>query len=500
VATADDTYGLGKNLPHRPDFLARELAAILDAVPVGLFTVDGHGRIELWNREMVRLTGLTPKQAVGRVCTELSTFPCDQTACPKRPEECPLLRGEAIDRVECTVRHKSGEEIPVLKNARPILDDAGNVVGAVETITDLRPIKKLERAVSRYESDEEAEWRLGRLVGKSHAMQEVYHRIRLAAASDATVLLLGETGTGKELAAEAIHERSRRRDSPLIKINCSALPETLLESELFGHEKGAFTGAVSSKPGRFELADGGTIFLDEIGDISPLIQLKLLRVLQEHEFERVGGTTPRKVDVRIIAATHRDLKKLVQEEKFRHDLYYRLRVFVITLPPLRERKEDIPLLVDTFIERFNRKTGKHIRGVTPEVALCLMDYCWPGNVRELENAIEHAFVTCQTDRIDLFDLPVEIRMTELRRLECERWQPPFPFEPPRPGPPEPVKSGGRIIDREQLLAALRATGWNKAETARRLGVDRTTVWRKMRRWGIPMAAPADAAGGANRHD
>jgi two-component system response regulator HydG len=320
--------------------------------------------------------------------------------------------------------------------------------------------------------------RMGRLVGSSHRMHLVYERTHLAANSHTTVLILGETGTGKELVAEAIHFASSRKQGPLVKVNCSALSENLLESELFGHVKGAFTGAIKDKVGRFEAAHEGTIFLDEIGDISPLIQLKLLRVLQEKEIEPVGSSQTQKVDVRVLAATNKDLRSMVREGQFRQDLYYRLRVFQIDLPALREHKEDIPLLVESFMERFNRQTGKSIRSISDEVKQCFMDYCWPGNVRELENTIEHAYVTCQGNEIGLFDLPPELRMTEFRAAECR-------------GRAE-TKSKGKsaaasgATTRDQLVKMLESCGWSKAEAARRLGLNRATIWRKMKQWGIPM--------------
>jgi len=220
------------------------------------------------------------------------------------------------------------------------------------------------------------------------------------------------------MVGDACHLGSARRERPFVRVNCSALSESLLEGELFGHVRGAFTGAVQDKIGRFEAVDGGTILVDEIGDISPVIQLKLLRVLQERQLERVGESAPRKVDVRVICATHRDLRELVREGRFREDLFYRIRVFPMELPPLRRHKSDIPLLVDAFVQRFNLQTGKRILGLQPDALRCLMDCCWPGNVRELENAIEHAFVTCQSDRIGLFDLPTEFRVAELRDAYC----------------------------------------------------------------------------------
>jgi len=371
---------------------------------------------------------------------------------------------------------------PVLKNARVLKDNHGHLLGIVETVTDIRPLKRLEREVSVFKETVITREEIGRLVGKSHAMQQVYERIRLAGNSEATVLIEGETGTGKELIAEAIHYESERKGKALVKLNCSALSENLLESELFGHVKGAFTGAVKDKIGRFELAHGGTIFLDEVGDLSPLIQLKLLRVLQEKEIERVGESVTRKVNVRMIAATHGNLRDMVKEGKFRKDFYYRLRVFSIPVPPLQKRKEDIPLLVKSFLTRFNASTGKRIKGVSNDVNRCFMDYCWPGNVRELENAIEHGFVTCQGDELGLFDLPIEIRMLELRRVECRGNK-----SPDQLSIPDQFYSADTP---EQLIAVLKACNWNKSEAARRLGIKRTTVWRKMKRWGISLTLPA----------
>jgi len=248
-----------------------------------------------------------------------------------------------------------------------------------------------------------------KIIGKSRAMQQVFTAIRAAAASEATILIQGESGTGKELVAGAIHFNSDRRKGPLVAVNCSALSENLLESELFGHVKGAFTGANRDRMGRFEEASGGSIFLDEIGELSPLIQVKLLRVLQEREVERVGDSRKRRIDIRIITATHNDLYARVREGHFREDLYYRLKVFPIRLPPLQERREDIPILADHFIRGMNRQTGKTVTGLSPGAMRIFMDYPWPGNVRELENAIEHAFVLCSGGDIDVADLPIEIR-------------------------------------------------------------------------------------------
>ena len=452
---------------------------VLDTMADGLFTIDTDCRIQLWNGAMERLTGYSAEDVRGR--------PCDFLRCDASPREgaaaapeCEMMARDSDETVrgECAVRGHNGETIPVMKSVRVLRDANGEAAGLVATLTDLRTLKRLETEVSAWRTSMSERSRIGRLVGASRAMREVFEKIALAADSEATVLITGETGTGKELAAEAAHTESERRGGPFIRVNCSALPETLLESELFGHVRGAFTGAVKEKVGRFEAADGGTIFLDEIGDISPLIQLKLLRVLQERRYERVGESVTRETDVRVVAATHRDLRRLVAEGTFRQDLFYRINVFPIHIAPLRERREDIALLVEKSMERFREQTGKPIDRLSVDAHHAIMDYCWPGNVRELENAIEHAFVTCQGREIDLFDLPVEIRRMELRASECGAASPASHSSAPSSSP----------IDRgdtpDDLRRVLEASGWNRSEAARRLGVDRTTIWRRMQRWSI----------------
>ena len=316
------------------------------------------------------------------------------------------------------------------------------------------------------------------MIGSSPALRQVRNVVRKVARTNANILITGENGSGKEMIAREIHQQSTRKDELLVHIDLGALSETLFESELFGHVKGAFTGALRDRRGRFEEADKGTIFLDEVGEISPYIQVKLLRVLQEKEIERVGDSRRKKVDIRIIAATNTDLYSLVQEGRVRQDLYYRLKVFPIDIPPLRNRKEDIPLLMKHFIKEQNAKTGKHVTGLTESAMRLVMDHAWPGNVRELENAIEHAFVLCNQDHIDVDDLPLEMRMIK--------------YEPDDTGKRHSLKGKSFLrkkLTREKLLEILHECGWNKAEVGRRVGLSRTAIWKYMKKWDIPLKMP-----------
>jgi len=453
---------------------------LLEAMAEGVFTLDARGRVTTWNPAMERITGYSEREALGKTCEMLSFNRCLDQNCPGDAARCGILQGKPVSPKECVLRHKNGLDIPVLKNARAIKESDGTIIGVVETLTDLSQLKRAEFRVEEASRLLGERHQYGNIIGKSHRMQAVFENMERAAASDATVLVQGESGTGKELVAGAIHYHSHRKDGRLVEVNCSALPESLLESELFGHVRGAFTGALRDRVGRFEEADGGTLFLDEVGEISPYIQLKLLRVLQEREFERVGESRKRRVDIRIIAATHRDLLERVREGSFREDLYYRLRVFPILLPPLRDRKEDIPLLVNHFIGRENRKTGKQLRSLSSEAMRKFMDYPWPGNVRELENAVEHAFVLCRDDPVEPAHLPVELREYVPAATSAA------------PGAPAPVPGRARAgakLTRERLLASLEAAGWNKAEAARRVGLSRTAVWKYMKKWDIPLEPP-----------
>ncbi|MFO7964008.1 MAG: sigma 54-interacting transcriptional regulator [Desulfobacterales bacterium] len=453
---------------------------IIDSMTEGVFTMDPDGRISHWNRSMERISGFTADEALGRTCQLLQCSNCFGRDCPDGIKNCKIFEHGSSEAKECLLRHKDGYDIPVIKNVSAVRDDANTIIGVVETVTDLTELKRaLQRAEDIALRLGEV-YRMDNIIGKSDAMQHVFESIRVAAASDATILILGESGTGKELIASAIHYNSLRKGGPLVTVNCSALPETLLESELFGHVKGAYTGAVRDRIGRFEQARGGTLFLDEIGELSPFIQVKLLRVLQERQIERVGDSKGRKIDIRIITATNKDITALLRSGQFREDLYYRLKVFPIHLPSLRERKEDIPLLAEHFIEVNNRKTGNRIKGLSEIAMRKLMDYAWPGNVRELENAIEHAFVLCTKDHIEHEDLPIEIRQID------------GPFNTGRTStyPGKLHRRIGKNLSREMLTNLLTECDWNKAEVGRRVGLSRTAIWKYMKKWEIPLQPPA----------
>jgi len=471
-----------KNTEKMSSLLDISAELVIDTIPDGLIVLDSNCRMQRWNKAMERLTGYTESEMLGKPCAILD-FRSYETGEPLEQERKCLASGQAdperMKATECTLQSSSGATVPVRKYGRMLMNADGLAVGILIIIEDLRPLRRLEERISGIEAFERSEPAPGRLVGVSPEMQVVYNRIRLAAKSDVTVLVAGETGTGKELVAEALHDLSNRAKGPLIKVNCSALSENLLESELFGHVKGAFTGAVKDKPGRIEMAEGGTLFLDEIGDISPLIQLKLLRLLQEHEYERVGDATVRKADVRFIAATHRDLKARVAEGLFRQDFYYRICVFSIDVPALREHKPDILLLCDAFIERLNKSTGKNIQRISEEARKLLLKYCWPGNVRQLENAIEHAFVMCFSESITVDDLPNEIRFSDMQCSGYGVSPLSLPISTAVAYPPRKP-----ALTRERLLSVLEECHWNQSEAARRLGVDRTTVWRNIKNWSL----------------
>ena len=430
---------------------------ILDSIADGVFTVDTNWRITSFNAAAERITGIPRDEAIGKLCAEVFRATICESACALRKT---IETGEPIVNKEIMIVRADGEPVPVSISTALLRDQNGNVVGGVETFRDLSVVEELRKELSSRHT-------FADIISKNHEMQRLFDILPEIAESESTVLVEGESGTGKELFARAIHSLSARCEGPMITVNCGALPDTLLEAELFGYKAGAFTDARRDKPGRFALAEGGTIFLDEIGDISPATQVRLLRVLQERIFEPLGATESVKADVRVITATHRDLDRLVRNGDFRKDLYYRVNVVRLKIPPLRRRKEDIPLLVGHCIDKFNRLKNKRIASISPDVMAVLMGYDFPGNVRELENIVEHAFVLCRGGMIQIEHLPEHLR-------------------PPEEGA---VISGTKNLEELEarfLLDTLRRNNWSRQATARELGVHKTTLWRKIRRLGIEL--------------
>jgi PAS domain S-box-containing protein len=427
--------------------------AILESISDGVFTVDSDWRVTSFNRAAEVITGIPRKEALGRLCSEVfKSSMCEA--------ECALMRtrksGKPIINKSGYIIDANGNRIPISVSTAVLYDEDGKVIGGAETFRDLSEVVALRKEL-------QGRLRIGDLVSHSQAMQPVFELAPSLAASSTTVLIQGETGTGKELLARAIHGMSPRQQKPFIAVNCGALPDTLLESELFGYKKGAFTGATRDKPGRFALAGGGTLFLDEIGEMSPALQVRLLRVLQEQTYEPLGATRSEKSHARILVATNRDLADLVKKGEFRQDLYYRINVISVELPPLRKRKDDIPLLVEHFVERFNNIQQKSVTGFTPGAYSLLMAHDWPGNVRELENIVERAFVLCSGKWLGSEHLPGEL--TGFR--------------------PQAVKPGGmenviRAAEGQSILDALQRNSFNRAAAARELGIHKTTLYRKIK--------------------
>jgi PAS domain S-box-containing protein len=433
---------------------------ILNSIADGVFTTDNDGKITFMNKAAEEITGFSNKEAIGHHCFDIFRADICQSRCALKET---LKTKKEMINLPATILKKGGQKVPISISTAVLKNDRGQIIGGVETFRDLSAIEELKKELTQ-------KYTLGDIISKNHLIREIFDVLPDIAESDSTVLIQGASGTGKELFANALHHLSRRKEKPFVKVNCGALPDTLLESELFGYVKGAFTDAKKDKLGRFALANGGTIFLDEVGDMSSSLQVKLLRVLQEKEYEPLGATNPRRTDVRIIAATNRDLSTLISEGKFRDDLYYRLNVVKIDLPLLSQRREDIPLLIDAFIRKFNAKMGKQIAGISDQALRLLLNYGFPGNVRELENIIEHAFVLCRENLIQLDCLHRELTEGKAKReplatLAEER---------------SPLgRAEAEIIER-----TLKKYDGNRVKTARELGFDRTTLWRKIRKYGL----------------
>jgi PAS domain S-box-containing protein len=446
--------------------IAKYWKTIVDTLQDGLMVVDPEGKIIAANPAAERVTGYPADELIGRSCRILNCTGCKIIGNGAGAQWCGLYSRGAIKEKKCLITNKDRHSVHIIKSASVLRNEAGEIIGAVETLTDITEKIRQQQEIASLRKTFHLDEGYHGILGKSPVMLNLFEMIENVAQSDTPVVIQGESGSGKELVARAIHRASGRSDKPYVKVNCAALNENLLESELFGHVKGAYTGADRSRIGRFEAAHEGTLFLDEIGDIPPAIQIKLLRVLEERKIERVGDNRSISVDVRVITATHKNLEALIEKDLFREDLFFRINVFPLYCPPLSERREDIPLIAQSLIRRNAVSSGKKILGLTPDALETLTEYAWPGNVRELRNAIEYAFVLCQNGGIGIQHLPHKIvHGTVGLPAACEK---------------DPVCAK----DRESLIDVLRQTGGNQSLAARMLGVSRVTVWKRMKKLGI----------------
>lgn len=446
------------------------IMAILDTIDDGVMTIDFNMKITSFNRAAERITGFSAVEARGQRCKDIfcGRGKIDREKCTT---DC-TMKMAAKEMKPVTVKkkivNKKGELVTTSSTATILYDLNNHPVGGMETFVDITAFEKLK------EECQGRQYILGNIIGRNQKMIEIYELIDSISESRANVLIQGESGTGKGLIANAVHFSSINRKGPFVHVNCASLPENLLESELFGHVRGAFTGAVSDRQGRLELAQNGTLFLDEIGELSPGMQAKLLKVTEEKQFERVGGSKTINADVRIISASNKDLQRAMQNNTFREDLYYRLNVIPIFAPPLRNRMEDIHFLIEHFLEKLNINMKKQVKGVSLRVSDIFMKYSWPGNVRELENILEYAFIHCRENIIDAQHLPPAIKVLSEQTIDATV--------------PQSISSSNqglsKTVDLNMLLKALEDCRWNKIETAKRINVSRTTLWRMMKKYGL----------------
>ena len=440
---------------------------VVDTIQDGVMIVDIKGTIVSLNKGLEKITGYTKAELIGEPCSTLDCNICKLVRGSKGEHWCNLFRDGVVEMRRCVLTKKDGSYIHVLKNASLLNDAEGKVMGAVETMTDITEIIDKDTQIEAFRRELRSRDGVQGILGTSGPMQQVFDLITNAARSDAPVIIFGESGTGKELVAAAIHNTGAKQRKPYLKVNCAALNESLLESELFGHVKGAFTGAFQNRKGRFEAAQGGDVFLDEIGDLPLSTQVKLLRVLEEKVIERVGDNRPVHIDVRIITGTNRNLKKLVESGLFREDLFYRINVIPIVIPPLRERPSDIPLLAESFFRRIRLKNDKSIDAISNPAMEALMNYSWPGNVRELKSALEYGFVTCNGAVIEPQHLPPDVFLNQKA---------------------DPIdgktRSNRDETQKRRLINALKRSGGNQTQAARILDVSRITVWNRMKKYGI----------------
>lgn len=442
--------------------LENQTRIILDSIADGVFTVDADQKITSFNKAAVEITGIKKEEALGRHCWEVFKASICENRCSLRHT---METGHPIVNQSVFIINSDGERLPISISTAILKDEDGIIIGGAETFRDLSLVEELRKELSgRYSFLD--------IISKNKEMQRLFRILEQVSETDSTILLEGESGTGKELFAKAIHSLSRRKKGPMITVNCGALPDTLLESELFGYKAGAFTDAKKDKAGRLTMAEGGTLFLDEIGDISPALQIRLLRVLQDRVYEPLGSTKSQKADVRFVTATNKNLTKLVKKDLFREDLFYRINIVKLVLPPLRNRKEDIPLLIEHFIQKFNRLNDKEIQGLSHEVMPVFMAYDFPGNIRELENIIEYATLVCKNQVIGIEHLPDHLAQNSNIVQKSK------------------IRNTGNLaftwneMEKSFIYEALRKNNWNRSATAALMSIHPSTLWRKMKRLHI----------------
>jgi PAS domain S-box-containing protein len=440
---------------------------VFNTIRDGIMIVNPHGAIVSVNHALEEMTGYNRLELIGKTCQLLDCDTCVQGQRSDDEYWCDLFRYGKLSTRRCRVRTKDGRFVHAIRNASLLKDSAGNVIGAVGTLTDVSEVIEKDLQLQAFQRELRDQDGFHGIIGNSAGMRQVFDLIENAAHSDAPVIIYGESGTGKELVARAIHDIGERSQGPYVKVNCAGLTDSLLESELFGHVRGAYTGAIRDRVGRFEKSSGGDILLDEIGDMPTATQVKLLRVLEEKVIERVGASTPIPVDVRIISATNRNLQQMVEKEAFRSDLFFRVNVIPIHLPALRHRIEDIPLLADTFFRKIRLKSGKKLHGIRNDAMQAFIHYHWPGNVRELKSALEYAFVACHDSLIGPQHLPQNL----LRSGQ-------------QISGPKQRRMDMRAIEKQELIDTLKETNGNQSQAAQLLGISRVTVYNRMKRYGI----------------
>jgi two-component system, NtrC family, response regulator HydG len=454
--------------------IGKQWRHIIDSVPDGIIIVDERGTFVAANQTAQLITGYAEKELKGQSCRILNCTGCKIVGKGKGKNFCGLFSEELIREKKCMITNRHNRTIPIIKNATVLFNEKNEIVGAIETLKDISENINYKNELASIKRMYHIDDGFHGIIGRTPLMQSLYEYIESVASLDTPVMILGESGTGKEMVAKALHETGNRASKPFIKVNCAALSESILESELFGHVKGAYTGADSDRIGRFEAAHNGTLFLDEIGDIPLSVQIKLLRVLEEKMIQRVGTNTSIPIDVRIITATNKNLEKLIKEGTFREDLFFRINVFPLTCPPLRQRKDDITLIVQHFITLQAEKTGKNILGFTPEAMRLMVAYPWPGNIRELRNTVEYAFVLVRGKSIGVEHLPEKITSHN-----------PLELKPGKMSGHKGIVTIG-LSEKETLFNALQQADGNQTKAAAILGVSRITVWKRIKKHGIQL--------------